>query len=373
MVLRYLAFPFGIALAFVILWLMWPSPISPVRWDEPPAPEMTGPVAPNDALRLATVFPAGPPGSARGVAVSANGVVYFGTGSGDIMRLRTDIDREDLRTERVAHITDDGIFDLNWIDETTLGIAAPGGLYSLSLTSLQVNTLSSGAIARAFGNITNLTTAPDGTVYFTDSSSRWDRQSQRPGYYYDMLENRPNGLVYAWDPETGQTETIRDRLYYPNGIEIAPDGQSIFVSETFHYMIRRVWIAGPRAGEAEVFAKNLPGLPAGLEVDQDGRLVVAMLTRRSRLLARVHRNPGLTRMLIKLPLWLRPTESTPHAFILRLDTANGRIIDSFHDPDSRLNYISDVTIAPDGAIWFGTSFGGFVGRFQPAGAETAED
>lgn len=366
MILRYLAIPFGVGLAFILLWLMWPSPIDPVPWDEPPAPELVGPTAPNDALQRATVHHTGTTGTARGVALSTDGMVYFGTPSGDVMRLRASISRGNIQPELVAHIAEDSIFGLTWIDESTLGIAAATGIYSLNLTSLTVDTLSTGASVRAFGNITNLAVAPDGVIYFTDSSAQWDQNSPRPGYYYDMLENRPNGLVYAWDPQTRRTSLVRDRLYYPNGIAVAADGQSIFVTESFRYMIQRIWVAGPRAGEMEVFAKNLPGIPAGIARDGKGSLVVAMLTRRSPLLAFVHRHPGLTRILIKLPQWLRPTDSTPLAFILRLDETDGQIRDSFHDPDSSLNYISTVTVGPEGAIWFGTSFGGIIGRFDPA-------
>lgn len=365
MILRYLAIPIGIGAAFLLLWLMWPSPIDPVSWDEPPAPELAAPIAPNDALRAAMVERIDMPGAARGVAVSTDGMVYFGTPAGDIMRLRTSISRGATRPELVAHIVDDGIFGLSWIDESTLGIAAAGGLYSLHLTSLAVETLSTGASTRAFGNIANLAIAPDGRIFFTDSSRRWDQSSPRPGYYYDMLENRPNGTVYVWDPESGRTAPVRDRLYFPNGIAMASDGQSIFVTETFRYRIQRIWIAGPRAGEMDIFAKNLPGLPAGIANDGDGHLVVAMLTRRSSLLALVHRRPGLTRVLIKLPQWLRPNDSTPLSFILRLNESDGRFRDAFHDPDSTLHYLSTVTVGPEGEIWFGSAFGGLVGRYDP--------
>lgn len=365
MIMRYLVIPLGIGAAIILLWLMWPSPINPVTWHEPPAPELTGPIAPNDALQAATTHQVGVSGTARGVAVSTDGMVYFGTTSGDIMRLRAGISRGAIRPEFVAHIVDDGVFGLNWIDESTLGIATPSGLHSLDLTSLTVNTLSTGAAAQAFGNVTNLSVSPDGPVYFTDSSRQWDQASPRPGYYYDMLENRPNGMVYAWDPQTGRTTLVRDRLYYPYGIALASGGQSVFVTETFRYRIQRIWIAGPRSGEMDLFAENLPGMPAGIAIDDDGRLVVAMLTRRSNLLAFVHRHPGLTRFLIKLPQWLRPTDATPLGFILRLDEASGQYVDAFHDPDSSLNYISAVAIGPDGEIWLGTSYGGIVGRFDP--------
>tara|TARA_R110002124_G_scaffold85377_1_gene221558 strand:+ start:366 stop:1493 length:1128 start_codon:yes stop_codon:yes gene_type:complete len=366
MILRYLAIPCGLGLTLLILWLMWPSPIDPVRWDEPPAPGLSGPSAPDDDLAAATLYRVGEPGTAHSIAVSTDGMVYFGTVDGDIMRLRAAIAGDGIHPEHLAHITDEPVFGMAWIDESTLAIATAGNLHSLNLTSLEVRTLSTGSTSHAFGRLTNLAVAENGIIYLTDSSTRWDHGSRRPGYYYDMLENRPNGLVYAWDPRSREAVPIRDRLYYPNGIAIASDGQSLFVSESFRYMIQRIWIGGPRRGEIEVFAKNLPGMPAGLAMDDDGNLVVAMATRRSRLLATAHRNPLLTQILIKLPQWLRPTDSRPRGFVLRLRESDGQIRDAFHDPDSALNYLSSVTVGPGGVLWLGSAFGGIIGRFDPA-------
>ncbi|WP_417496958.1 SMP-30/gluconolactonase/LRE family protein [Maricaulis sp.] len=365
MIFRYLAIPLGILATFLILWLMWPSPIDPVRWDEPPAPAPTEATAPNGALRAATIYPVGGAGAARGITISADGMVYFGTPSGDIMRLRAGIADDRVRPEHIAHIADAPIFGLAWIDESTLAIATPARLFSLNLTSGTITALSAGNTTAPFGNLTQIAVAGNGTIYFTDSSARWDHASPRPGYYYDMLENRPNGAVYAWDPQTGESALVRDRLYFPNGIAIASDGQSLLVSESFRYMIRRIWIAGPRRGEVEVFAKNLPGIPTGITLDGEGNVIVAMATGRSRLLTAVHRHPGLTRVLIKLPQWLRPSEPRPQGFILRLNEASGRIGDSFHDPDSAINYLSGITVDPGGVLWFGSAFGGVIGRFAP--------
>ena len=42
-----LSAPLILLLAYLVL---WPVPIDPVAWNPPPAPELTGPLAPNDAL-----------------------------------------------------------------------------------------------------------------------------------------------------------------------------------------------------------------------------------------------------------------------------------------------------------------------------------
>jgi hypothetical protein len=156
---------------------------------------------------------------------------------------------------------------------------------------------------------------------------------------------------------------VRDRLYYPNGIEVATDGQSLLIAETFRYRIVRLWIDGPRRGQSDVLAENLPGMPDGLHVDGEGRLFVMMPSRRSPLLSLLHRNPLLTRIFVKLPEWMRPgASSATHPFILVLDENTGEPIDSLHDPDGTFCFLSNMDMDSSGTAWFGSSDCGYVAR-----------
>tara|TARA_R110000868_G_scaffold144412_1_gene363593 strand:+ start:35939 stop:37039 length:1101 start_codon:yes stop_codon:yes gene_type:complete len=366
-------------MAFLLLWWLWPSPINPVGWDEPTPPELTGRLAPNAALSDATIYQTGIFGSARGIAVSPDGQVYFGTPDGNVFLLNLVDETVQGEPVLVAHIADDSVYGLGWIEDAVLGVTCASGVYSLDLNSLEVRTISTGEMTRGFGIVTAMTIGPDGIIYFTDASTRWAHDPRRAAYYFDMLENRPNGVIYSWNPVTRQTQILQDRLYYPYGIVMAADGQSLFFSEPFRYTIQRLWLAGPQAGHLDIVAENLPGMPAGLTLDQHGNLAVAMLSQRSRLLTFVHRNPGPTGLLIKLPQWLRPSDAKPQGYILRLDPGTGEILDTFQSPDSELSYISNITTDADGALWFGSAFGSFVARYLPpsppadAGRETTSN
>lgn len=362
--MRVIASIAGSLLGATTFWLMWPAPFEPAIWIEPEPPELTGALRENNALADAQTVMLGAEIAGEGLAVDQEGRVYFGTRDGRVGRLVPGDEHDAWLIEDLAKISDAPIMGLQWIDEHTLGLAANAGLLALDTQNLVVTSLSTGSPVRPFGFVNDLATAPDNTVYFTDSSTRWGHSSDSPGYLYDMLENRPHGMLYAWDPVTRQTEVIADRLYYPNGIVVMPDGQSVLVSETFRYAIQRIWINGPRRGEIEVFADNLPGMPDGMQLDADGRLYIAMLGQRSGLLRAVRAQPIWTKLIVKLPGWLRPDGGRTTGFVLVMDVETRTVLDTYHDGDGALNYVSSVALDPDGRLWFGSTYGAYAARLD---------
>jgi len=361
----------GILAVFVLLWAMWPSPISPAYWDEPEAPAMTGPLEPGNALASADILDVGDPGATEGVAVAENGEVYFGTPDGRIRRFRPGTT---AGAEDVAQLTGGKILGLDWLRPGLLGVTSVQGLHALDVESGDNTLVSSGAPAHPFGFAYDIAALPDGRIFFTDPTTRWGHDSNSSGFYYDLLENRPNGALYVWDPATHQTRLVRSRLFHPKGLELAPDGRSIFIVEAFRYRILRVWIDGPQAGEVDVFADNLPGIADAITIDAGGRLLVTMPGHRSEALAFLHRHPRVTQLVMKLPSWVSTGPHTARSFILELDPETGEPLDSWHDPDSRLGYLSHITTAPDGALWMGTSDRGHLVRYRlPARSDTGPD
>ena len=97
--------------------------------------------------------------------------------------------------------------------------------------------------------------------------------------------------------------------------------------------------------------------------DGQGRLFIAMDTQRVPLLAFLHRNPFLTRLITKLPdnIWIQA--GAPRAFVLVLDE-DGNYLDSFHDPDGRFGLLANAV--PDGAgnLWLGSLTSDVIGRME---------
>ena len=151
----------------------------------------------------------------------------------------------------------------------------------------------------------NAAVAGDGTVYFSDSSQRFGVDAWKA----DLLEHSGTGRLLRRGL-AAEVTVLADGLQFANGVALAPDGSFVVVAETAAYRLRKVWITGPRAGEAEVFADNLPGFPDNVSTGTDGLFWVAINPRDRMLDWLLPRHPRLRQVVWALPdgLQLRPAE-----------------------------------------------------------------
>lgn len=139
----------------------------------------------------------------------------------------------------------------------------------------------------------NAAVAPDGTVYFTDSS----RCHRLDGYQADVIERTATGRLLRRDP-SGDVQVLLDGLEFANGVALAADNSFVAVAETGAARVLRLWLTGPRCGQSDVLAAELPGLPDNLSTGTGGRIWVALPMPRSRLLGLVQRSPRRVRTLV---------------------------------------------------------------------------
>lgn len=150
----------------------------------------------------------------------------------------------------------------------------------------------------------NAAVAPDGTVYFTDSSRRFGIEHYRG----DLLEHSGTGRLLRRDPG-GEVEVLLDGLQFPNGVALDPSGDWLAVAETAGYRLSQLWLRGARAGEQRVLADSLPGFPDNVSTGSDGLIWVALPSPRNRLLdLLLPRAPLLRRIVWALPEALQPAE-----------------------------------------------------------------
>lgn len=138
----------------------------------------------------------------------------------------------------------------------------------------------------------NVTEESDGTLWFTQSSTRFSLKH----YMGAVLEHRGSGRLLRRTPD-GTVTVVADEVDFPNGIALAPDGQSLFLVETTSYSVARRWIHGPRAGEVDRPVTNHAGFPDNLsEFRDDGpglRAWFADAQQRSTPLDLLGRLPGV--------------------------------------------------------------------------------
>jgi len=328
-------------LLVAVVFILLPAPIDPAAFSPPPAPSLTGPTAPNEALRQAEILGFDDLQGAEDVAVDDEGRIYGGTVDGRIVRLVPSEGPQSNRglpsEYRAETFADTGgrPLGLAWDAAGNLVVAdADRGLLSISPTG-EIYTLATEAKGRPFGFTDDLDVGPDGTVYFSDASSRFGVNE----YLYDLLEARPHGRLLAYDPTTETVKVLLKDLYFANGVAVAPSGDFLLVNETYRYRVRRYWLQGPKKGTAEIFIDNLPGFPDGISCNSEGVFWLALFTVRNPLMDKLHPHPWAKRLLSKLPkaVWPKPA---PYGFVMALDES-GTVLGTLQDPGGQV--VAQVT------------------------------
>jgi ribose transport system permease protein len=239
--------------------------------------------------------------------------LYCGTRHGEIIRFLAPDYR---RSEVFAHT---GGFPLGLaFDRNTNLIACVGamGLYAIArdgtVTRLTAETRRSWTSIIDDARLrdpNDCDVAPDGRIFFTDSTKRYEAHD----WALDSIESRPTGRLLCYDPATGKTRTVLDRYRYANGVCIAHDGQSLFLAESWACSVHRYWFDGPRAGSVECVIKDMPGYPDNINRASDGNYWMAFLGMRTPSFDLALRYPGMRRrMTRRLPQdeWLFPNINT---------------------------------------------------------------
>ncbi|MEH6483793.1 MULTISPECIES: SMP-30/gluconolactonase/LRE family protein [Pseudomonas] len=317
--------------AGAIFLVITPSPIDPLAWDAPTAPTLTGVLEPNDTLMKAELVGKGKLHGPEDTAVDAQGRVYAGQADGTIVRIDSN-DKVELFAD-----TQGRPLGMDFDAQGNLIVAdAYKGLLSIDPQGA-IKVLTTEADGLPFAFTDDLDIASDGTIYFSDASSRFEQ----PDYLLDLLEARPWGRLLSYSPSTGKTQVLLKDLYFANGVALSAKEDFVLVNETYRYRITRYWLKGEKAGQHEVFIDNLPGLPDNLEGDRAGTFWVALPSPRKSDADFLHQHPWLKAQIAKLPRAMWP-KATPYGLAIAIDE-QGQIIQSLHDTSgSHLRMITSV-------------------------------
>ncbi|MGB3900287.1 MAG: SMP-30/gluconolactonase/LRE family protein [Mesorhizobium sp.] len=295
--------------------------------------------------------------------------LYCGTRHGEIVRFFAP---DYKRSEVFAHV---GGFPLGLAfdrDGNLISCVGAMGLYSISpqrkVTKLSAETarsLTSVVDDARLRDPNDCDIAPDGRIYFTDSTKRYDAHD----WALDSIENRPTGRLLVYDPKDGSTKTLLDGYRYTNGVCMAHDGKSLFFAESWACRVHRYWLEGPKAGTAECVIKDMPGYPDNINRASDGGYWMAWLGMRTPSFDLSLRHPGMRkRMTRRLPQddWLFPNINT--GGVVKFDES-GRILDTLGDLSGEAHPMVTSMREHKGYLFVGGILNNRIGRFRIAGAD----
>lgn len=296
-------------------------------------PGTASPYAINTALEDAQPIGLGEVDAPEDVILDDDDNLYCGSRDGDVLRF---FPPDYSRHEIFAHIGG-SVLGLAFDSAGNLLVCVGGmGLYQVS-RDREVTKLSDETNRSLLSVIDDsrlrladdLDIAPDGCVYFSEATIRYDMHD----WIVDALEGRGNGRIIRYDPRDGSSRTIIRNLQFPNGICMAMDGESFLFAETWGCRISRYWFAGTRKGHLECVIPDLPGYPDNINLASDGTFWCGMIGMRTPAFDLAQKMPGFRRrmvMRIARDEWLYPNMNT--GGVIKFDL-QGNVLGSLWDQE----------------------------------------
>lgn len=289
-----------------------------------------------------TVIPVPGPG-AEDVVVGADGAVYTGTEDGSVFRVTQD----GRRVDRVVHTGGRPLGIEIDVDGRLLVCDAHRGLLRVDPSDGAVEAVLDrvGRAPMMFCN--NAAVAGDGTVWFSDSSTRYGIEQWKDDFVQDTRTGRLLRLAPGGEPEV-----VLDGLAFANGVALAADESYVAVAETAARTVVRWWLSGPRAGTRDLLAGDLPGYPDNISRGSDGLIWVSIASPLDPVVERLQTSPPVLRRLVtRIPDRLQPQpKRTVRALALDDD---GTVVRDIDLPGTAYHMVTGVR-EHDGRLWLGS-------------------
>jgi sugar lactone lactonase YvrE len=312
-------------------------PIDPVRWQPPPVEPL--PDFPPADLTVISV-----PGNApEDVVLDADGQIWTGVEDGRILRISLD-------GGEPAVVAETGGRPLGLAvarDGRLLICDSPGGLLALDPDSGKLATLVEEVDGRHLQFCSNVVEMPDGTLFFTESTSAFTYQHFKAA----AMEARARGSLFRRDLD-GTVLTVVPGLHFANGVTLTADGSALVFAETMGRRLSKYWLTGPRAGTVTTLVANLPGHPDNLSTGADGGIWVAMVSRINAALEWLApRPPVLRKLLWRLPDRLGP-QIKPEVWAVAFHPDTGEAVAGLRTTHPAFGMVTGL-IEADGRLWMG--------------------
>lgn len=281
------------------------------------------------------------------------GWVFTGTEDGGIHRVRHD-------GQQVVHVASTGgrPLGLEWLPDGRLLVCdARRGLLAVDVDGGGVEVLPADTGDSPFVFCNNAAVADDGTVYVSDSSSVHGIDTWKA----EVLELTGTGRLLRRSPD-GSVDVVLSGLQFANGVALGADDTWVVVAETSVRRLQRVYVAGSRAGQSEVFADGLPGFPDNIARGTDDLVWVTIASPAD----------PVVETLQKAPLWLRkgvlrlPEKAQPapkRTIRVQAFDDDGHLVHDVHltDPaDTGRFHMPTGVREHDGRVWMGSLHEGAV-------------
>jgi hypothetical protein len=193
--------------------------------------------------------------------------------------------------------------------------------------------------------------ASDGTVWFSDSSTRFGVERWKD----DFVQNTRTGRLLRLTTD-GTVEVVLDGLAFANGVALSSAEDFVCVAESGARTVVRRWLTGNRAGMRDLLCSGLPGYPDNIARGSDGLIWVTIASPVDPMVERLQTGPMVLRRLVtKIPARLQPKPQRT-VRVQAYDDAGTLVHDLDVDPTEHGTAYHMVTGVREheGRVWMGS-------------------
>lgn len=203
----------------------------------------------------------------------------------------------------------------------------------------------------------------EGNVYFTDSSTKY----QRRNFMQLVFSADDSGRVLKYNPTTKETTVLIRNLQFPNGLSLSKDGSFFIFCEGSKGRLRKYWLKGEKAGTSEVIA-ILPGYPDNVRANERNEFWVAIHCRRTIYSYINAIYPQLRQFLLKLPIsaklqYLMHIGGRLHAVVVKY-SPEGKLLQILEDRQGKVVRAVSEVEEREGKLWMGSVLMSFISVYQ---------
>jgi len=226
------------------------------------------------------------------------GAVFTGTDDGSIFR----ISHDGKKLDRVAQTGGRPLGIEMDLDGRLLVCDAYRGVLRIDTSRGEVEQVTDSVAGEKMAFCNNAAIATDGTVWFSDSSTKYGLDKWKD----DFAQNTRTGRLLKLGTDRS-IEVVLEGLAFANGVALSKDESFVAVAETAARTVVRRWLTGNRAGMRDLLCQNLPGYPDNIARGSDGLIWVTIGSPTDGLVERIQNGPmPLRKAVTKIPERLQP-------------------------------------------------------------------
>ena len=332
--------------------------LQPNSWQPPQKPELEV----NDKLVSSKKIPLDGWYGPEDIVFDQQGNLYCGVHVG----------KEDFSDGKILKITPDGAVSIfydadSWVsglhfdsNNNLIALSHKQGLIRISPDKEVTVLADKDEKGRPFLIPNGLDIASDGNIYFSNTS--YDSAYNIKYGRKLIMELKPNGGLYQYNPKTKKVTTLIDGTYFGNGVVLSKNEDFILMTETTKYRIIQYWLKGKNKGKKEIFMDNLPGFPNGISIREDGSFWLGFSTKRNDALDKIHAKKGMKKFVYGLPEVLQPKQDE-FGIVLNI-SEHGEILSSLYDTTGKVIPEAGAVKENDGVLYIGGDIIPYVGRYS---------